>query len=76
MKSDFSSETVPCKRCGEPTSYLGTKLCNNCWEVEHRLDLYLRSEKAQQYIHSKLCDLRYETIEVGIGKKDREANGT
>jgi NMD protein affecting ribosome stability and mRNA decay len=29
--------TVPCKLCGEPTTMLGTKLCDNCWELEHRI---------------------------------------
>jgi hypothetical protein len=29
--------TVPCKRCGDETRMLGTKLCDNCWELESRL---------------------------------------
>ena len=69
MKSDVTIKTVPCKRCGKPTSYLGTKLCNGCWEVESRLDDYLRSEKGRQYVHGKLCDLRYKVIEKEIVKR-------
>lgn len=30
------NDTVPCKFCGNPTGYLATKLCQNCWEVSHR----------------------------------------
>jgi NMD protein affecting ribosome stability and mRNA decay len=38
--TDFSKvthETVPCKWCGEPTLMLGTKMCDRCWELEHRI---------------------------------------
>ena len=31
--------TVPCKYCGEPTLMLGTKLCDNCWEIKKRTEL-------------------------------------
>lgn len=26
-----------CKLCGEDTPYLGTKQCNECWELEKRI---------------------------------------
>lgn len=38
--SDLSKiipETVPCKWCKEPTSMLGTKMCDRCWELERRM---------------------------------------
>ena len=38
---------VACRRCGESTTYTGTALCSNCWEVEIRLEKYLKSEKAR-----------------------------
>lgn len=47
-------ETVPCKTCGEPTKFTGTKRCNNCYEVESRLDSYLRNPKALQLIVRKI----------------------
>lgn len=28
---------VPCKFCGQPTRYLGTRQCNNCYEVASRI---------------------------------------
>ena len=34
---DYEKRTIPCKLCGEPTRYLGTKRCNRCWELEHRI---------------------------------------
>jgi hypothetical protein len=30
-------KTVPCKYCEEPTEMLGTKQCDNCWEVATRI---------------------------------------
>lgn len=48
---------VPCRFCGTPTSMLATRLCNNCWEVEHRLDQFLESEKAREFIKLKLAEL-------------------
>ena len=50
--------TVPCETCGTPTTYTGTKRCNNCWEVEGRLATYLRSPKAVEIVrkHMPLLD--------------------
>ena len=39
--------TVTCKICGEPTAYAGTELCDGCWEVEHRLEYFLKNAKAR-----------------------------
>lgn len=47
-------ETVPCKTCGTPTQYLGTKLCDNCFEVERRLEDYLKSQKGQEFVDGLL----------------------
>lgn len=47
-------ETVPCKTCGTPTPYLGTRLCDNCFEVERRLEDYLKSQKGQEFVDSLL----------------------
>jgi hypothetical protein len=42
-------ETVPCSTCGDPTRMTGTKKCNDCWEVEGRLQGYLRRGGAKAY---------------------------
>lgn len=36
------AELAACETCGRPTDKTGTKRCDGCWEVEHRLDGYLR----------------------------------
>lgn len=50
----IEQETVPCETCGEPTTYTGTKRCNNCHEVESRLDRYLQHPKAWALIVRKI----------------------
>lgn len=30
-------ETVPCQFCELPTPMLGTRMCDNCWEVHARI---------------------------------------
>ena len=40
--TDDVKETVSCETCGEATSYTGTKRCTWCYEVETRLEGYLR----------------------------------
>lgn len=31
---------IPCKLCGDPTIFSGTKRCNNCWEIEGRFNVF------------------------------------
>jgi hypothetical protein len=33
----MTEETMPCKFCGVPTRMLGTKQCDGCWEIAHRV---------------------------------------
>ncbi len=57
---EFGMETVACRICGDDTTFIGTKLCNGCWEVDSRIDdiiaradpVYLRelSEKIQKRV--------------------------
>jgi hypothetical protein len=55
----FPREHVPCKTCGEPTDYLGTRQCNDCHEVEMRLEGYLRrgGAKARLFVLRTLAPL-------------------
>ena len=46
--------TVPCEVCGKPTPYLGTKRCNNCWEVEKRLETFLESQRGREFVGDAL----------------------
>lgn len=50
-------ETIPCKICGKPTPMLGTKRCNNCWEVERGLGEYLKSQGGQDVIRELMTDV-------------------
>ena len=50
----IESEWIPCKTCGNPTTFLGTKLCNGCWEVQVRLTSYLNNETAIQFVSEAL----------------------
>lgn len=50
-------ETAPCETCGHPTPMLGTRRCDNCWEVERRLVAYLRSENARERMRRALAAL-------------------
>lgn len=31
------NETVPCELCATPTPMIGTRRCDRCWELEHRI---------------------------------------
>lgn len=39
-----------CKTCNEKCELENASLCNNCWEVESRLERYLNSNKATKKI--------------------------
>jgi len=36
---------VDCRICGDKTDFLGTKLCNRCWELERRIGMDLEIAK-------------------------------
>jgi hypothetical protein len=50
-------ETIPCVTCGMPTPFTGTKRCNNCWEVESRLNQYLRSPKGETFVAKAMAGI-------------------
>ena len=39
----MESDTVPCKFCRKPTKMEGTMMCDNCWEVDKRIDEFVES---------------------------------
>lgn len=66
---DETEETTKCIVCGNPTPALKAQFCHNCWEVERRLDSYLRSKKGRTRMRKRLCRrLRVwvERVEDGI----------
>lgn len=46
-------QTTFCKTCGGATLYY-TKQCDNCWEVESRLEEYLQSPGGQKWARDKM----------------------
>jgi len=53
---NVTRECVPCQVCGIPTTMLGTKLCNGCWEVKSRLMSFLRCPNAIQFVQTALIE--------------------
>jgi len=53
-------DTIPCEVCGEPTPHKTTKRCNCCYEVECRLERYLKYENGRKFAETLLCARRAE----------------
>lgn len=54
--TDFSKivpKTVPCKWCGKPTPMLGTRMCDRCWELEHRIVMDIELAKKMIFFLDK-----------------------
>ena len=49
-----SVKTVSCTFCEEPTSYLGTKMCDSCWHVKRGLDKFLSKDSGQEIARQML----------------------
>ena len=43
-----------CDTCGGRRAFEGAKLCTNCWEVEGRIDQYVRSGKGRLFVVTAL----------------------
>lgn len=54
-----------CKTCNDPVSIPGAKLCNGCWEVEHRLEEYAKSTNGRRKLVQILEDRFYTCILSG-----------
>jgi hypothetical protein len=47
---DIIRDTIPCRICGNPTTFNGTELCDNCWEVTRRLSDFVQCQNGLEYI--------------------------
>jgi len=65
----IEEKTIPCITCGEPTTFLGTKLCNGCWEVQTRLQSYLGNENAIQFVLKVLNKVQSTSAESRYGRE-------
>ena len=61
--------TVPCATCGQPTTYTGTKRCNNCHEVETRIVSYASSANGRRHLFQVLRTIDVEALKRWIGKE-------
>lgn len=43
-----------CERCKGPIQLPGAKLCNCCWETEHRIEIYLKSPGGRAHVRKLL----------------------
>jgi hypothetical protein len=62
-------EKVPCEVCGRSTSFLGTKRCDSCWNMESEFKS-LRShdrEKARKWLSEQLESLEGKETKVKSG---------
>jgi hypothetical protein len=52
---DLFCDAVPCGTCTMPTHMIGTRRCDNCYEVESRLVTYLRAPNGRAFIRAALA---------------------
>jgi hypothetical protein len=59
-EASYDPPTVPCGTCGVPTRMTGTKRCDSCYEVEHRLAFYLNDggDRAKAFVRAALRKAR------------------
>lgn len=65
-----------CKRCNSEVetfiAYNFDILCDNCWEIEHRIDKYLESQNGKIYIKKLLqqleCEHKFDVRPDGISE--------
>lgn len=58
MFNEYREKTVPCKICRTPTEMTGTELCDGCWEVIHRLEVFLKTPKGLHYILTQAAKIK------------------
>lgn len=49
---------VPCKYCDKDTFCIDTELCNNCWEVDRRIDAFVKAPKARQRLYMAMREYK------------------
>lgn len=47
---------TPCTLCGKPTAFQGADMCNSCWEVDQRIDLFVRSKAGAERVRRALLE--------------------
>lgn len=47
---------VPCRVCGTPTTATALKICESCWEVERRIDGFVKHPEGRRIVLEALKD--------------------
>lgn len=63
------NDTIPCEICGTDSILLQTKRCTNCWEVEHRLEDYLKNPKGFEFVEEKVWKQLIRNLNAGLKKQ-------
>jgi hypothetical protein len=55
-----NEKKTPCKICGTPTVMIGTRLCDNCWELEKSMSNLIKTDKtkAEKWIKKQLKKIK------------------
>lgn len=54
----FKEKKVPCKFCGELTLSTGTRLCDNCWEFQKRIDCFISNPTGLRFVIRKVKEAK------------------
>jgi hypothetical protein len=52
---DLFEKPTPCKFCGDLDAKSETKMCDRCWEVDGRINGFLKKKKARDLVRSILA---------------------
>ena len=64
-------ETCDCKVCGHQSLMTGTKLCNNCWEMERRAKGFVVLNRSSNgFCQFELLDNALVHYKSGIKRKE------
>ena len=69
QESAMSNESCPCKFCGTPTRMMGTKMCDACWETQHGMGRFLRSQAARDWTMAMLREAEMDSPVEITGRK-------
>lgn len=53
-KRERELEFPPCLTCGKTVNFAGSVKCNGCWEVEARIEEYLKSAGGRDHVMNLL----------------------
>jgi len=55
---ELKEKKVPCKLCGELTLCTNSRLCNNCWEFQRRIDHFISNPVGLHFLTKKVKEAK------------------